>query len=141
MGPRSNNKHSLESSHQTKRSILPRSYASSMLFGKREPKCNITLIIKITSNRRNKLSLSFQTDISHIAFNDTQHPFFKHPTVVKLHQLLKLEFFAGYISLINPYKSTTKTEQQPTIDDDPNDWILFDLRFGMPLVRYDSDEY
>lgn len=56
--------------------------------------------------------------------------------MVKLHQLLKLEFFSGYISLINPYKETATTEQ-PTIDDDPNDWILFDLRFGIPLFDRD----
>lgn len=72
MGPRSNNKLALESSHHTKRSLLPWSCASSMLFGKREPKCNITLI-KLTSNRRNKLRFLFHFRPIFVTLPSTTH--------------------------------------------------------------------
>lgn len=63
-----------------------------------------------------------------MAFNDTEHVFYKHPSVIKLHEHLKLEHFSGYISLINPYKDTQSSDNP-----DFTDWILFDVRFGIPL--------
>lgn len=62
-------------------------------------------------------------------FNDTTHAFYKHPSVLKLHEQLKLEHYAGYVSLINPYKDTAFSSS--TLDF--ADWVLFDVRFGIPL--------
>lgn len=67
-----------------------------------------------------------------MAFNDTTNVFFKHPSVVKLHELLKLEHYSGYVSLINPYKDSSSSSSS-SANLEYSDWILFDVRFGIPL--------
>ncbi|RNA28552.1 FAM91A1 [Brachionus plicatilis] len=60
----------------------------------------------------------------HIAFNDTTHPLFEHPSVKKLHQILGLKHFCGYITMINPNGYDDKKFQE---------WLFLDLRYGIPL--------
>lgn len=61
-----------------------------------------------------------------MAFNDSESRFYKHPSVLKLHESFKLEYHSGYISLINPFKESHSST-------DLTDWVLFDVRFGIPL--------
>lgn len=70
-------------------------------------------------------------EILHVAFNDTESPFYTHPSVLKLHEMLNLKYYSGYVSLIKPYKLSDSSDNSDSIDFD--DWIFFDLRFGIPL--------
>lgn len=42
--------------------------------------------------------------VIHISFNDTDHCLFNHPSVVALHEKLSLNYFIGYITLLNPFR-------------------------------------
>ncbi|CAF0803047.1 unnamed protein product [Brachionus calyciflorus] len=64
----------------------------------------------------------------HIAFNDTTHPLYQHPSVQKLHEKLSLKNFAGYITMLNPYSLSENGDAN-----NYDDWIFLDLRYGIPL--------
>jgi hypothetical protein len=65
----------------------------------------------------------------HISFNDETNPFFEHPSVKMLHDKLELKYFIGYITLLNPYFSRSKAEEEVNF----NQWFFLDLRYGVPL--------
>jgi hypothetical protein len=64
--------------------------------------------------------------VIHIPFNDSTHPLFNHPSVVKLHEKLGLKHFSGYITLLNPYNN-------PNVTEDYDEWLVLDLHYGIPL--------
>lgn len=69
-----------------------------------------------------------------VPFNDNTHPLFEHPTVKALHEKLSLEYFSGYITLLNPYNSLELTENHE-FKENLEDWVLLDVRFGIPLFE------
>lgn len=60
----------------------------------------------------------------HIAFNDTTHPLYEHPSVKKLHEKLALKHFCGYLTMINPYGYSVSNFDE---------WLFSELRYGIPL--------
>ena len=65
-----------------------------------------------------------------ISFNDDTHPLFLHPLVQKLHEKLELKYFVGYITLLNPFKTSLNDSEQLIRMED---WLVVDLRYGIPL--------
>lgn len=59
------------------------------------------------------------SQLVHVPFNDDTSPYFNHPTIRILHENLGLKHFVGYFTFL----SLT----------DADKWILFDVRFGIPL--------
>ena len=56
-----------------------------------------------------------QIESVNIAFNDTSHAFFKHPSVVALHEKLSLQYYSGYITLIKPDSKSNENSQLEAI--------------------------
>ena len=96
---------------------------SNLLITLNDVSCHGAILVHCYSECDNN-----QVEIVHVAFNDTENPLYNHPSVIKLHKLLNLEYFSGYISLIKRYISNSNSD---SIDFD--DWIFLDLRFGIPL--------
>ena len=65
-----------------------------------------------------------------VSFNDVEHPFYKHPSIKLLHEQLSLEYFIGYIVLLNPFEKCNVADSEAV---DFDQWQFFDLRFGVPL--------
>jgi hypothetical protein len=75
-----------------------------------------------------------------VAFNDQTSPFFMHPSVQCLHEKLSLQHYSGYISLIKQSSTQVKEEEKEGENEAEsgvqvcfNEWIVADLRFGIPL--------
>jgi hypothetical protein len=68
--------------------------------------------------------------LMNIPFNDSSHPMFNHPAVKLLHKTLELNYFCGYITLLNPYLSNNESLNEK---DNFKNWFLLDVRFGIPL--------
>ncbi len=71
-----------------------------------------------------------------VAFNDSTHPLFKHPSVQKLHEKLELKHFVGYLTMLNTLRSTNGTTG-PNGDNNFDEWTFLDLRYGIPLFDRD----
>jgi hypothetical protein len=66
-----------------------------------------------------------------IAFNDSTHPLFNHPSVQIIHDKLNLKHFSGYITLLNPYNSLNVAEEG--YKEKFEEWHILDLHYGVPL--------
>ena len=64
-----------------------------------------------------------------IAFNDVKSPLYNHPSVKILHEKLCLNYFIGYIVMLNPFR----TFDSETDVYDLDEWVFFDLHYGIPL--------
>jgi len=67
----------------------------------------------------------------YVAFNDAKNLLFNHPSVKQLHEKLSLEFFIGYIVMLNPFKSLDISSSEIEINFD--EWYFYDLHYGVPL--------
>jgi hypothetical protein len=68
-----------------------------------------------------------------IPFNDSSHQLFNHPGVQMLHEKLRLQYFCGYITLLNPYLNNDDAAAGVDVDTVFKNWYILDVRFGVPL--------